>query len=204
MRDPEAKRRTRDEIDRDVNNAIRELMNAVISDTSEDYLNTYTTLDFNANRREYFLPSDFRKMTRIDLSYNGTDYFKGCSLSIGEDDPNNTYSESYPYYYLRDNVIGILPTPTGNVTAGAKIWYERRVPSLKNEGDELPYILRDYKNTVIDFALFKALIAESDPRARDYRASFENGRSIMVKSLSDRDYTSNKKVEIINGIDLYY
>ena len=204
LRDPEAKRRTRDEIDVDINNAIKELINTIVSDVQEDYLNTYDTIDFIANVGEYKIFDDFRKLTTIWLSYNGTDYDKAISMRIGDDVPDADYSERDPRYYMRDNMFGVKPVPTSAVTTGAKVWYERRIPSLKYEGDEIPYILRDYKRSIVAYALNKACLADDkDNKALGYQAEFMNSKKEMTKGLKDRDLDAIKTIEVVNDWDLY-
>lgn len=203
LQDENEERRKRTEIDTDVNNAIRDLLSSVVSDVQEDYLSAYTTIDFVANVSEYSLPTDFRKLSNIWISFNGVDYVKGSPMRIGDDIPNADYSQGAPFYYIRDNVIGIRPAPTAAATAGAKIWYDRRIPSLRYEGDELPYFLRDYKATVVNYALYRAHLSDTDPRARDYKAAYDEGKAMMIRSLSDRDPSSNKRIEIINDYDLW-
>jgi hypothetical protein len=203
LRDVGAKRRTRPEIDRDINDGIKELINTIVSDVQEDYLNTYDTIDFNANRGEYPLFDDFRKLTAVWISYNGTDYEKATAMKISDDVPDADYDESYPMYYLRDNNMGIRPEPTAAVTAGAKVWYERRIPSLKYEGDEIPYILRDWKRALIDYALEKAFLADDQQKASIYGAAFKIAKKDMAKTLKDRDLEATKVIEAVNDSDLY-
>jgi len=204
LRDPEAKRRTRAEIDVDINNGLKELINAIVSDVQEDYLNTYDTVDFLANVGEYKLFDDFRKLTSVWISYNGSDYKKAIPMRIGDDVPDAEYNAADPRYYLRDNIIGVKPTPTSAVTTGAKVWYERRIPSLRYEGDEIPYILRDYKRSLVAYALDKACMADDkEQKALSYRAEFMQAKQDMAEGLKDRDLDAVRTVEIVNDWDLY-
>lgn len=205
LRDPLAQRRSREEIDRDINNALRDLVSTVVSDVQEDYLSSYTTINFVANVSEYKLPDDFRKLNSAWIAFNGSDYIKAMSMRISDDNPTVSYSQAWPYYYLRDNVIGVRPTPTGTATAGIKMWYDRRFPSLVNQGDEVPHLLRDYKRLLVDYALEKASMAEDEmQKAVNYRTSYESGKKMMARVLQDRDTTTNRKVEITNGTDMWY
>jgi len=204
LKDPEAKRRTRDEIDRDLNNALRDLVALIVADVQEDYLGTYGTIDFVASRGEYTLPDDFRKLDAIWISFNGTDYEKALPMRISDDIPNADYSENDPRYYIRDNVIGVKPVPTAAATAGIKMWYERRMPSLKYEGDEVPHMIRDYKRLLVDYALAGAWTSDDNPqKAISYRTAYEAGKRQMKLGLKVRDTSRNKTVEIVNDFDLY-
>jgi hypothetical protein len=203
LRDKEAKRRTRDEIDVDINNAVRDMMNAVLKDVQEDYLSSFDTIDFKSGRTEYPLFDDFRKMTAIWIS-NGSDYVKAIPMRVSDDLPNISSNSNPSRYYLRDGVIGIRPVPTADITAGAKIWYERRIPSLKNEGDELPFILRDFKRAIVAYALEKASIADDNTqKTAKYSMEFIQGKKDMVETLKDRDVDAVKSIKIVNDGDLY-
>lgn len=203
LQDEDEHRRTRAEIDIDVNNVVRDLLSSVVSDVQEDYLSAYTTIDFVPTVSEYKLPDDFRKLSNIWISFNGVDYVKAIPMRIRDDIPNANYSQGAPFYYIRDNVLGVRPVPNAAVTAGAKVWYDRRIPSLRYEGDELPYFLRDYKEVVVNYALYRAHLSDTDPRSRDYKAAFDEGKAMMIKSLADRDPSSNERVQIINDYDLW-
>lgn len=201
LKDPQAKRRTRSEIDRDINDAIRELVNAIVSDVQEDYLSAYDTIDFDASRGEYPLFDDFRKLTSVWISYNGTDYDKATPMRISDDIPDADYDESDPRYYIRDNVIGVKPEPTAAVTTGIKMWYERRIPSLNYEGSELPYLLKDFKSSIVDYAVGKGTDDKNESIKRI--AMFENGKKTMVKTLKVRNPDMTRTVEVTNDRDLY-
>lgn len=203
LRDKEAKRTTREEIDTYLNDCLRDLINVIVADVQEDYLGTYQTLNLTTNGEEPLF-SDFRRMTAIWVSYDGVAYIKASPMRISDDIPNAQYSEGDPYYYLRDNVLGIRPVPTAVITRGAKIWYERRVPSFRYEGDEIPNILRDFKRLFVDYALSKANNAEDDKKRLEYSLTYAQGRKDMVKALKDRDKDQTESIEIVNDYDIYY
>jgi hypothetical protein len=122
-------------------------------------------------------------------------------MDVHTDTPGQTYSESSPFYYLRDNVIGFRPAPTAAVANGALIYYQRRIPSLKNEGDEIPYILRDFKHLYKAYALSTALRADDKRKSLDYKADFQNGRKEMTNILAGRDESTNRGVEDVQNLE---
>lgn len=201
--DVDANRYSRERIDRDLNDALRMFVNVIVADVQEDYLGSYNTLDFVANSFEYPLFDDFRKLTAVWVSYDGTTYKKADKMDIGNDVPDATYSQDYPVYYIRDNVMGIKPTPTGAVTAGAKIWYERRVPSFRSAGDQIPHMLRDFKHLFVSYSLAQQLRADDKPKAEAYAREVEGGKDEIVRSLKDRDRSENQHVQITQDQDLY-
>ena len=202
LKDPEAARRSRQEIDRDLNSAQRSLLNTVISSVKEDYLNTRKNLDLTTNGEEPLF-DDFRKMISVWISYDGVNYLKARKMDIGDDLPNAQYQQVDPRYYIRDNVVGIKPVPTAGITNGAQIWYERRMPSLVNEGDTIPHILRDFKRAYIDFALEKALMSDDKAKAAAYGNAFVRAKQEVSTVLKDRDSSTNQQIEAVNDGDLY-
>lgn len=205
LRDPDGIRRTREEIDRDLNDALRDVANTVVSTVKEDYLGTKTTMDLIAGVDEYPLPDDFRKTTSVQISYDGgSTYRRAQMMSIGDEYPSYTYANSQPYYYLRDNMIGVRPEPSTASANGIKIWYDRRVPTLRYEGDELPHMFRDFRRMFIDYALEKASMSEDNANiAVTYKAAFEAAKRMLVNSMKTRDRTTNNRVQITNDRDLY-
>ena len=84
------------------------------------------------------------------------------------------------------------------------MWYERRMPSLKYEGDEVPHMIRDYKRLLVDYALAGAWTSDDNPqKAISYRTAYEAGKRQMKLGLKVRDTSRNKTVEIVNDFDLY-
>lgn len=203
LRDKGAKRRSRDEIDRDINDAIKELVNAIVADVQEDYLSTYGKINFKATCAEYPLFDDFRKLTSIWISFNGSDYKKSTPMRISDDRPNINFTENDPRHYIRDNILGVRPVPAADVTVGAKVWYDRRIPSLQYDGDEIPFVLRDWKRAIIDFCLEKGLLADDQNKASVYGVSFKGAIKDMVNALKDRDTGQIKLIEAVNDLDLY-
>lgn len=204
LRDPNAERRSRNEITRDINNAVRELLTVVISSIQEDYLGTFGTIDFIAGEDEYTLPDDFRKAVNVQISYDGQRYRKGQMMSVKDENPNVTYSEMSPYYYMRGNVIGVRPTPSTAVSSGVKMFYDRSIPYLEDEGDELPEILKDFKRAVVDYCLMNASMADNDLQvAGAYKIAFSEQKVMMTRGLKHRDTSENRRVRVTKDRDLY-
>lgn len=97
--------------------------NALLS-MSEDYGVRLSTTDLVADQSYYLLPSDCRKLRRLEVSYNGTDWYRVQRINrnaIG--DPETTFSDANPMYSIVGNNIEIFPTPSSNVTGGLRLWY---------------------------------------------------------------------------------
>ena len=189
-----------------VNDAVTILSNAIISSVHEDYGNAYGTINLKNGVGEYPLPSGFKKLSSIWIAYSGSSYKQAQSMNIAQDNPDAQYVASEPYYYLRNNMIGIRPEPIGDNTDGIKLWSIIRPIILKVESDKLPDHLKDYKVTIIEYVKWKACLR---PGIRDIalasecKNNFLDSRKLMLSELQDRDLSSNKIVEIIVDYDLY-
>lgn len=90
------------------------------------------TTSLVANQQDYPLPTGIIKVKRLEISYDGTNWYKATPFDTGErseplDSTSLTadFSTSKPYYDIFQNSIFLYPTPTANSSAGLKIWYDR-------------------------------------------------------------------------------
>jgi hypothetical protein len=115
-----------------------------------DFQAETATASLVAGQQEYTLPSDIIKLKRIEVSYDGTNWYTATPMDINEksDDTSTTsiandFSTAKPYYDLMDGSLFLYPIPSANVTAGLKIWYEKNVTALSGASDT-PSILRSF------------------------------------------------------------
>ena len=96
-----------------------------------------TNLATQENQEWYALPSDLMKLKRIEVTYDGTNWYKAHVHDAGEVEDkamdlttiNNTYSQSSPYAEIFGDNIYLRPIPNTTIAAGLRIWYIQR-PSL--------------------------------------------------------------------------
>lgn len=95
----------------------------------------------NGYNGEYAWATDVLKPTRIEISFDGTNFYPATVYDITDNlsksehvaqDINNTFSQTSPYVRFERNSFFIRPlkTTAGNVTAGIHIWYEQRQSAL--------------------------------------------------------------------------
>lgn len=101
------------------------------------------TADLVANQQEYVFPSTILKIKRIEVSYDGTTWYKVTPMDINErgkatstTDIRNDFTVENPYADIMDNSIFLYPIPTANVTGGIKIWYAKEATELSAATDE--------------------------------------------------------------------
>ena len=92
------------------------------------------TSDFVADQQDYSLPSTTLEIKRIEITYDGTNWYKAEPIDVGTiSDPTDTtsiasnFNVTEPYYDLQYGSIFLYPIPDINVTGGIKIWITREV-----------------------------------------------------------------------------
>jgi len=146
---------TRTEVKANLNRAYHKVANAV-SSLGQDYYYREATADFVADQRLYGLPSDIRKLERLEVSYDGSTYRKAIRIDRNAiNDPTMVFSQDKPHYAVVGNMFEIFPTPTTNVTNGIKLWYLETLTDLSDNADE-PKLPNIYQDLPIEYAAGKA------------------------------------------------
>ena len=80
------------------------------------------------------LTNKILKVSRVDVSYDGTNWYKAEPIDQGEigtaidsTTVNNNFSTTKPYYDLQGTYIYLYPIPTASVTSGLRVFYTREV-----------------------------------------------------------------------------
>ena len=115
-----------------------------------DFNADIATADLVANQQEYVFPTALLKIKRIEVTYDGTNWYKAEPMDINEvghatdtTSIREHFITSEPYFDLMDTSLMLYPVPTAAVTAGIKIWYEKNVDQLSSDTDE-PAIARAF------------------------------------------------------------
>lgn len=146
-----------DDLDAAINQYYRVLVNeAIQSICGWDFRGDTATADIVAGQQEYTLPDDILQIKRVEVTYDGTggNTHKAFEFDINETGEgtsstkiSSNFSSSEPYVEMFDNSIFLYPVPTQNVTAGIKIWYNKKAADLINETD-VPVIQEAYHKAI--------------------------------------------------------
>jgi len=108
-----------------------------------DFQGEIATSSLVANQQEMVFPSDILKIKRVEVTYDGTNWYTATKFDISErSSANDTtsiardFDVSKPYVELHDNSVFLYPIPTVSVTGGIKIWYEKLPTFLSAVTDE--------------------------------------------------------------------
>jgi len=159
-----------------------------------DFQGDYATTDLVANQQEYVLPSDILKIKDIEVTYDGTNWYKVSKLDHSEigtatDATSNlqNFTTDKPNGDLMDNSIFLYPVPSTNVSGGLKIWFAKEVTELSAATDE-PVFAEAYQKGLCYGA------------AKDY---FEKYLEIEG-NVGKRDRMENNTQDIVNRMKEFY
>ena len=108
-----------------------------------DFKGEVATTSLVASQQEYVFPTDILKIKRVEITYDGTNWYVANNFDINmrakaTDTTSITsdFSTSKPFFDAYDNSMFLYPIPTAAVSAGLKIWYEKEATELSAAGDE--------------------------------------------------------------------
>ena len=189
---------TNAELDVLINHKYHEVYTAVINVFEEYATLKEATTAVVADQQEYTLPSDFLKMRRVEVYYSDdSNAAPKRAIPVPLDQVRRDLANANvgvqiatnPIYYLRGDVIGLLPIPDEARSAGFKIWYYSTVSDMDDDTDtiDLPYPDRDwmliaYGATADALRFGQQEVAEADK----FDEKYNMGLKMMQESLEDR------------------
>jgi hypothetical protein len=133
-------------------NSQYDIFTAIIINSMDDwdFQADYATTNLVAGQQEYTLPTDIIKIKRVEVSYDGTNWYEANPMDINERTSANDatsvasdFSTASPMYDLMDSSLFLYPIPSANSTGGLKIWYEKNVTPLSSTSD-IPVIIKSF------------------------------------------------------------
>ena len=182
------------EIDNWINEAKDEFTNAVIS-VNEDYAIGTVNVSFGTNGLGTVTTTDFKQPKRIEVTYNGSDFFLSTKRDLNTYFTSETVNSAHPYHNWEGNtVLRVMPSTEAGT---AKIWYYRTGTPLVNDTDELDLPMRSYTKAFVDYALGMAYQKDGKTLEADRKFGDFNGqKQIFVQQITPRDKSSQTFVQI--------
>lgn len=176
-----------------------ELVLAAIS-VNKDYAMGTTDITFSVNQTEGTITvSDFYQPRLVEwISPSGTHPMN--HIPFNQYNPNELWTDTDPIFYLRgDNIIGREPLASAGTV---RVHYYSIGSQFENDSDELPYSLRPYTRSFIDYMCSNE--ADLDG-GRDAEAALklqraEQGKARLISQLSSRNKSGNSQVRIVEGV----
>ena len=182
------------DITRNLNKWYQEISADVLLSMDEwDVQGEIATASLVANQEEYTWPSDLLRIKRIEVTYDGTNWYRVHPIDIQEPEVsiatdaniNEEFSTNDPRYDTHDNSIFLFPVPTANSTNGLKIWYEKEVAELSSNSDE-PNLAEPFHRLLSIGASYDYALKTGLPIANQLLQKLELGRAKL------REYYNNR------------
>ena len=189
-------------IDNAINQWKDEMNNAAVQ-VNEDYSIGTVNVAFGTNGLGTITTTDFRQPKRVEITYNGSDYFLSTKRGLNEYFPTETVNSAHPYHnWEGDNVIHVMPSDDAGT---AKIWFYRTGTPMINDTDTLPVPMRPYTNSFINYGLGVAYQKDGKPvQAQTKFAEANAQKEMFTRQLAPRDKSSQTYIhqeEVLSGED---
>lgn len=176
-----------------------EKMNNVAIDVNKDYSIGTVDVAVGTSGLGTITSTNFKEVRRVWFTTNSSDYYKASKKSMIEFAPNDTYSETHPYYYMQgDNVIGKLPATQGT----ARLVYYTLPTRLSNDTDLLPISMRGYTKSFVDYALGEASYLDNKDSLGDrYSSKSEIELNKFRNEIAPRSKSGPQYITMTDTID---
>jgi len=105
------------------------------------------TASLVADQQEYSFPTDILKIDRIEVTYDGSNWYKAEPFTRAEYSETSeaaaiadNFTSTEPFYNVRETdgtgYVELFPIPSSAVTNGLKIWYTKEITELSANADE--------------------------------------------------------------------
>lgn len=177
-----------------------ETMNNVAVDVNQDYNLATTDVSHGTDGLATITSTDFKDVRRVWFTTDGTDFYKANRMRLTDFIPDETFDETFPYFYYHgDNVIGKKPDGDSGT---ARITYYRMGTILSNDTDELPVVMQSYTKSFVDYSLSQAyyLDGKADLGDRFFQAA-EIGLERFRTEITPRSKTGPRYITISDPVD---
>lgn len=186
-------------IDNWINEWLFEMRNSAIA-VNEDY--ALGTVDVGFDSTDGFgtiTTTDFKQLRRVDVTYNGVDYFLATKMNVNDYLPDEEYSSVHPYIHWRgDSVFRVRPDEAGGT---ARITFYRIGTQMVNDTDTLELPMRGYTKSFIDYAEAQALKKDGKPEWKDLMAVANGAKEQFKQELSPRMKTGPTNVDVVEPVN---
>lgn len=166
-----------------INEGYWKVVDKIIAEDLDFCLQT-TTANLVTSTTDYTLTTGFIRMKKVEITYDGTNWYQAKYMSLTSDNPGSVYDETSPMWsFVGGSTIRIFPTPAADVTGGLKM-YEYVYPTqLSGSSSPIPPLYGKY-HLLKDYAFYKLYLRRMAPgdqdRAQNYQRSFYAGVDEIV------------------------
>jgi len=163
-----------------VNNWINEwqerMRNTAVS-VNQDYALGTADVAFGTNGLGTITTANFKDLRRVDITYNGSNYYLAGKISSNQYLTDQVFDESMPKIYMAgENVFGVKPSSSAGT---ARLSFYTLVNPLTSDADEIPVSMRGYTSSFVNYAYSQALF--KDGKSEDAKAVWASALAEMER-----------------------
>lgn len=178
-------------------NEWNEKLNNLLIQSNEDYNLGSTSIGFSGTAEFGTITAeDFKQIRRVWFSTDGVNNYRAKKMDMNQVIPDQTFSESNPYFFMYgDNVIGRRPNDSSG-TAG--VIYYRLADKLEDDYDLLPSSVRAYTKSYVDYCLIQAQYKDDKIKLQEklqMEKALEDG---FRQQIAPRSKTGSTFIDIVD------
>lgn len=180
-------------IDDWINEWYEEMNNKAIK-ANEDYSMGTVDITFGTSGLGTITSTDFKKIRRIWITYDGTRFEESTKLDTTDVLPEGSYSTGSPQHVYRDDTVFQIVPPSAGGTA--RIDYYQTITPFTNDTDELPNVMQSYTKSFVDYGVSQAYYMDSKDSSADRFMGFaEKSKADFITEITPRDHTGVQYIE---------
>lgn len=188
-----------DVIDDWINEWLEELNNAAIK-VNKDYLLGTTAVSFGTAGLGTITASDFMYPRKVEITTDsGVTYSPSTNISINEYSDGDFFTSSSPKHsWQGDSVFRVLPAGAGGT---ARITYSKGEAVLVDDIDELPFPMRRYSRSFVNYALSCAY--ENDEKSNLADTNWNKAQKTkgeFINEITPRDNSGIQTIALVDSL----
>lgn len=188
-----------------INEAQRKIVDRFVAEGTEYFLR-YNADTTSADTSDYALENDHIAMQKVEVSYDGTNFYTARKQRIQDDFPNRSYTTTEPKWYYIGSTSGarqirIRPTPaTGQVGTGYLRLYEYAYPAALSGTDTPPPPIYGAYYLLKWYALYRLeSIRGKLNEATIYLRQYEDGMNDVINQLIVPDSSTPEMIATVDN-----
>jgi hypothetical protein len=175
-------------------------------DSNNDDFPVLTT-DLILGQQDYGLETYMKRVKRLEISYDGTNWVRVKPFNVNESDTTNDttdianhFTKENPYYDTLGSSILIYPIPDDNITDGLKIWVDRDMYEFESEtGEDKPGFDSQFHRAIPMIMAREWFMSKDLPKVALYEGMIDKVKADIRNTYSgkqqDRKYMFTPKLE---------
>ena len=186
-------------IDDWINELKEEFVKGAIA-VNEDYALGTVDVGFDgSNGFGTITTADFTQVRRVDITYNGADFFLATKMNVNDYLPDEQFSSVHPYIHWRgDTIFRVRPDASGGT---AQMTFYRFGTTMVNDTDTLPLIMRPFTRSFTDYVKLNAQYKDGKSTQADLDSFVAAETHKFVTFLTPRMKTGATMIDIVEPVN---